>query len=118
MLLSFAGAVVLAAQPVPQMADDPDLRCLAAVGFAAGALSQRNDPKAAERVSSVMFYFLGRLKARFPAIDLNREVLALVQRPGFAQTLQQETRRCGLEAQARAADLQSLGRQLQGISPR
>lgn len=139
-MLTAAGLALVLAAPAPHPADNPDLRCVAAISFALGSLAatpadgtrggqsggqsggqfgDKPEEKAVDAASltALFMYFLGKVDARHPGFDYGAAMKRLFAQPGYSGQLPADLARCGREAQERGVMLQDLGRELQGITP-
>lgn len=105
--------------PVPAAADDPDLRCVAAVSMVMGVMpeGETNDPELRTGLASIFMYYMGKLDARRPGIDYLAELTGLFERPGYSRQLAADLKRCGAEAEERGRMLQELGKDLKSSVP-
>ena len=105
-----------AATAQPGLANDPDLRCLAAYLVAAGNANEDATVSADDKagIQSIVMYFFGKIDARKPGADLGGEIQRLVGSPEYARTLRPDIERCSAEAETRAKYLGALGEQPEG----
>lgn len=117
----FAAAAAATQQPAPQIASDPDLRCMVALsitlgGMEDGAIDAADDEKSS--ILALVMYFVGKIDARLPDFDYAVEVTRLVQSPDYAGTkLPDDLERCSDEAAGRGQTLIELGEQLKDLAP-
>ena len=107
--LSLGAAPAFAAD---EAAQERDLRCVLVVaisGAQAGASAE-----AKQGLAGGIGYYMGRLKARDPAIDLGARLSALAKGMQIAD-LKDDFARCGAEMKAFGAEAQSVGRALQAV---
>lgn len=114
-----AALALLAATALPGSADDPDLRCVAAVSFVLGASADDKtlDAEGVTGLTAIFMYYLGKVDARRPGLDYAKELGALMNAPGYTRRLPADLVRCGKEAEERGAMLQRLGEDLKGAAP-
>lgn len=105
-LLLAAG--LLAAVPAAAQPADADLRCLV-VGYALASSAEAEHRAAAIPFST---YYLGRVDGQGAPADL-QDRLGDLASAMTADEVVSEAKRCGTAYQARAADLQAIGRALQ-----
>lgn len=104
--VSLAGSVAHA-----QTTLDSDIKCMV-VG---GALNQSQDPKARTVSTLMIFYFLGRIDARDPNLDLATALKTRMQTLKPAD-LQVEARRCSDQMNTRSQALQAVSAKLNGVT--
>jgi hypothetical protein len=112
-----AAGLALAAISTPAAAADEeaqqrDLRCLLAVAIT-GAQAPPSEETRQGLAAGVGFY-MGRLKARDPAIDLSARLTALTKGMQIAD-LKGDFSRCGAEMKVFGAEAQDVGRALQAV---
>ena len=90
---------------------DSDIKCMV-VG---GALNQSQDPKARTVSTLMIFYFLGRIDARDPNLDLASALKTRMQSLKPAD-LQVEARRCSDQMNTRSQALQAVSAKLNGVT--
>jgi hypothetical protein len=90
---------------------DSDIKCMV-VG---GALNQSQDPKARTVSTLMIFYFLGRIDARDPNLDLTTALKTRMQALKPAD-LQVEARRCSDQMNTRSQALQAVSAKLNGVT--
>jgi hypothetical protein len=115
-MLSLIAALAAAAPAPARPADDPDFRCMVAASLVLDRMAAdgKATPEDKSGVASVFMYYLGKIDARFPAVDYVEEVSVLVGRPGYAATtLGPDLARCGREATQRGRALEQMGKALQ-----
>jgi hypothetical protein len=113
-------AALAAAAQQPKPVDDPDFHCMVAISMVLGKMSENTATNAEDKagVTAVFMYFVGKIDARFPALDYAKEMNALLTRPGYlARELQPDIARCGQEATTRGETLEELGKALQQSAP-
>lgn len=102
-MLTLLAAAALAATPV---ADDQvlqnDLRCVAALA----SLGDVADKEDADGIAAVMLYFLGKVDARAPGIDLMAGIEKVLAEPAYNGPT--EAVRCAGELSARADALDAI----------
>lgn len=115
-LLAATALSPIADQPGP--ADDPDLRCVAAVSFVLGASDDKQlGVDGVSGLTAVFMYYLGKVDARRPGLDYAKELGGLMNAPDYARQLPADLVRCGKEAEERGAMLQRLGEDLKRSVP-
>jgi len=112
-------ALLVAAPSLSPAADDPDLRCLAAVSAVLGTMSDSNAPddEAIAGLTGIFMYYLGRVDARHPGFDYAGTLGSLMNAPGYEKRLALDLKRCGGEAEARGRMLKDLGEELKTSVP-
>jgi hypothetical protein len=110
-LIVMAGVVALAALVPPAAAqtagDRADTRCLLVLGVAA------RDPKNKEAASRGTFYFVGRLASHGLTTKLAPILTAEAKSITSQAQAQAELQRCGVELNARTAEVQEAMQQVQ-----
>lgn len=97
-------ALVNQASAAPAAANRTDLQCM----LVASALGKNKEPEARGLSNIMVFYYLGRLDARTPGVDLGPALRAEVQKTP-PQELQIQAQKCVETMKARAGALQALG---------
>jgi hypothetical protein len=112
--MSILLALALATTPATTDAatmQEADSRCLALTAVAVGKAA---DEKAKISLMSGLFYFIGKLKARDPAYDIEKEMrriyAAFAGKPDFATA---EMTRCSTEIVGLATEMSTAGKALQ-----
>ncbi|MES2445063.1 MAG: hypothetical protein V4574_19740 [Pseudomonadota bacterium] len=108
-LLAFALAANLALKPAPD-ATEQDLRCVAALALIIGSQGDKADPG----LTAGLLYFVGRLDARAPALDLEAGLRRLLGAADAGEQLKPDMTRCGAILTERGTVLQTIGSSLQG----
>jgi hypothetical protein len=120
-MLSTVAAAVLAASPAQaKAADDPDLRCYAAVTLAIGGMQQSKQADAATLtgLTAIIWYYYGRMETRLPGVDFAAALAELTSRPDYmTRTLPADGERCGTEAEGKGKEMQDMGKRLQDLAP-
>jgi hypothetical protein len=105
-LITLAGALVAGAAQA-QNTNDADLKCM----VVAGALNHSEDAGTRTASSLMVYYFLGRLDARSPSMDIASALKTQMQTMKSTD-LQGEAKRCGDIMTARSQALQSVSAKL------
>jgi hypothetical protein len=105
---ALAACVVAAGAQAADEGVTSDLRCMA-VGL---AMSGNANPQIKNAGSLASLYYLGRLDARTPSIDLEAGLKQELMRMS-PQDLQAEAVRCGQQLQARGKAVTEIGQRLQ-----
>lgn len=103
-LAAAAGAAFV--QPGTQL--DRDLRCVASLSIAGD--SAKDDEKTQAGLMLLMMYYIGRIDAQAPNLDLEGALRAVVSRPGYLSSgMAADLQRCSKEMENRGAELQAVG---------
>lgn len=120
-MLSIVAAAVLAASPAQaKAADDPDLRCYAAVTLALVGMeeSKQADVATLTGLTAIIWYYYGRMEARLPGVDYALALAELMGRPDYtSRILPADGQRCGAEAEGKGKEMQDMGKRLQDLAP-
>jgi hypothetical protein len=120
-MLTVLTAATMAMQPVAAVVpSDPDVRCMAAYLVAAGNMGEDATATADDKagVQAIVMYFVGKLYARSPQLDLKNEIDRLLHSPGYLQTgLKSDIERYSVEAMERGKYLESFGESGQKARP-
>jgi hypothetical protein len=122
-MLTVFAAATMAMQPAAATAGvstDPDTHCLTAYLVAAGNMGEDATATAEDKagVQSIVMYFVGKLYARSPRLDLKGEIDRLLHAPGYLQNgLKPDIERCSVEAMERGKYLESFGDDPQKAPP-
>ena len=101
----FAAAAVVAVQPGSAL--DQDLHCLTAIANTLGVAKTEEDKTS---LTAVMFYYLGKVDAAAPDLDLEKAIVAVASLPDFAKKqLPTDLKRCGAEIGSRGQQLSAIG---------
>lgn len=117
-MFSILAAASAALQPVA--AEDPDLHCMAAYLFAAGIMQDDKTISGEEKaqVATLVTYYLGKLNARFPGIQLGDAMQRLTMSEGYGQAeIQQDVTRCNIEVDRWSGELQAMGEANRAAAP-
>lgn len=117
-VFSILAAASAALQPVA--AEDPDLHCMAAYLFAAGIMQDDKTVSGEEKaqVATLVTYYLGKLNARFPGIQLGDAMQRLTMSEGYGQAvIQQDVTRCNIEVDRWSGELQAMGEANRAAAP-
>ena len=121
-MLTMLAAATMAMQPAAAAVapTDPDVHCMAAYLVAAGNMGDDATATAEDKagVQSIVMYFVGKLYARAPRLDLKAEIDRVLHAPGYAQNgLRPDIERCSIEAMERGKYLESFGGDAQKAPP-
>ena len=101
----FAAASLVAVQPGTPL--DQDLHCLTAIANTLGVAKTEEDKSS---LTAVMFYFLGKVDAAAPELDLEKAIVAVASSPNFmTKQLPTDLKRCGTEMGSRGQQLSAIG---------
>lgn len=117
-MFGLIAAAAAALQPVS--AEDPDLHCMAAYLFAAGVMQDDKTVSGEEKaqVATLITYYLGKLNARFPGVQLGDALQRLTASEGFGQAvIQQDITRCNIEVDRWSGELQAMGEANRSAAP-
>jgi hypothetical protein len=119
-MISVLAAAALAAAPLQQAAaDDPDVRCYAAVTMSLVGLKESGKLDAATEtgLTAIIWYYYGRMETRLPGVDFAAAMAQMISRPGYlTRELAADGERCGKEAEAKGNDMQKMGDRMQQLS--
>ena len=100
-----AAAAAAAIQPGTPLADD--LHCLTAIANTLGVAKTEEDKSS---LTAVMFYFLGKVDASAPGLNLEKAIVAVATIPDYAsKQLPVDLKRCGGEIGSRGQQLSAIG---------
>ena len=101
----FAAAAAAAIQPGTPL--DQDLHCVTAIANSLGVAKTEEDKTS---LTAVMFYFLGKVDAAAPELDLEKAIVAVASSPNFmTKQLPADLKRCGAEMGSRGQQLSAIG---------
>lgn len=117
-MLEVIAAAALGAANV-NIVDDPDFRCYAAITVSLGVGQETGKLSGEEKTALTMavWYYTGRIDARFAGVSLADPFLRLVSAPDFALRLAADGKRCGKEVERKGQELQELGAEIQRRAP-
>lgn len=100
-------------------AEDPDLRCLAAVAAVLGIAAEKksDDAESIAGLTGIFMYYLGRVDAHRPGFDYGKTLGPMMNAPDYTKRLPADLKRCGGEAEERGQMLKDLGEQLKLAAP-
>lgn len=106
---SLAAAATAALSPVPH--SDTDLRCLTTYLFVVGQMEEDAEAKETEKlgVSMLATYYLGRIKGRYPGVDVGVAVRSLVQGGQYNEAaIGADIEMCNADTKVWTADLDKI----------
>lgn len=102
----FMIAMLASAAQTTSPAQDADMRCFAAISYAVGTAEESKRTLLAPALT----YYLGRVTARDPQLDLEAALVAIVgDEADFTRRLPVDLARCGQEAMKLGTRMQALG---------
>ena len=120
-MISVLAAAALAGAPVSRtVADDPDVRCYAAVTLSLVGLQESGklEPATLVSLTAIIWYYYGRMESRLPGVDFAAAIAELVGKPNYLNNdLQVDAQRCGAEAEGKGKQMQEMGKRLQELAP-
>lgn len=105
----FAAAAASTLQPGSAL--EKDVRCIAAIAIA-GDMAEKDDDKNA--MMSLMFYYLGKVDARAPDLDLENAIVSVTDAKDYETAgMPADMLRCAGEIEQRGKELEAIGSALE-----